>query len=426
MSKFKNLLNHISYIPKRFLVLAGILALIVPIVASAGWAPNRPIKDWNKPADRTGFDHVTFNSFINTPNYGDERAFYDAKDATNTSSGGFKDEVNVHDGQELILRSYVHNGANQSLNESGKGIAKNTRIRVLLPSGTERALRSLSYISADNAKPGTVSDTVDFVNEQPFRLEYVSGSARAFTNAVPSGYQVADSIVNGGAKIGYNGPDGRIPGCFEFDMIVTIKVKVNVSDFEVNKQVRKVGDTTWHESITVNPGDKVEYVIGVKNISDTTLKNVVVGDRLPKHITYIPGSSILRNGNFPNGVAIGNDKVVSGGVDIGSYLPDAAGYVRFQAKVAEKAKLPCGKTTATNVGIVLPEDMPHKEDKADVLVKKICQPPEVPKKPPTQELPNTGPVEVAAAGLFGSGGLGYAIRAYRRSRKDLLSALLEQ
>jgi len=219
----RNVINYLRFLPKslKLTVAVGLATLLIatPFMVNASWSPARPVLDWNNPAERYGFDHPVFNSYINTPVYGDERTFFDVRDASvpSTTSGGFVDQVDVDNGQELVLRTYVHNNANQTLNASGAGIAHDTQVRVVLPTAQENTLRALSYISASNATPQAVSDTVDLVNDVPFAVEYVPGSAQAFTNAVPNGYQVADSIVNGGAQVGYTGANGEVPGCFEFE-----------------------------------------------------------------------------------------------------------------------------------------------------------------------------------------------------------------
>src|SRR3982751_4507845 len=91
-------------------VVAATMALAIPVVAFAGYSPsNRPTFTCSAPTVCNGPDHVVFNSFTNAPNYGDERAFLDSKDAANAAAGGFADSVSVHDGEEILVRAYVHN-----------------------------------------------------------------------------------------------------------------------------------------------------------------------------------------------------------------------------------------------------------------------------------------------------------------------------
>src|SRR5476651_585071 len=82
---------------KRAKVIAGIITIAAVLTttgtAFAGWTPDRPVFDWNNPAQQVGSTTgPVFNSFINTPFYGDERTFFDAGRTDQiTTSSGFKD-----------------------------------------------------------------------------------------------------------------------------------------------------------------------------------------------------------------------------------------------------------------------------------------------------------------------------------------------
>src|ERR1700682_1722309 len=100
-------------LPKKLLaslVVAG--AIIGVSVAAHAWFPNRPTFTVANPAP-----YVTFNSITDNPNYGDERTFFDTKNSTDTSSGGFVNNAKVQDGETLLLRTYVHNNAASNLND---------------------------------------------------------------------------------------------------------------------------------------------------------------------------------------------------------------------------------------------------------------------------------------------------------------------
>lgn len=371
---------------KRFLprmskkVLAS-LAVFVATLGVAGavsaWYPERPTYTIENPAP-----HVTFNSITNNPNYGDERTFFDVKDAANTNSGGFVDKATVQDGQELLLRVYVHNNASRDLNGqnyTGSGVAKNTKVRIHLPTATEEALRANAYISADNAKPQVVSDTIDMVGQSgnKFEVEYVPGSAVQYTNAVPSGMKLSDSIVTSGAPIGYNQLNGVVPGCFEYTSIVTIKVKVKSPSIKVDKTVRKAGEKNWNESMTVKKGDTVEYQIRVQNTGSTNLDNVLVGDNLPPYVSYVQDSTKLMNSNFPNGTNVPSNNITTGGLDIGTAGPGGVSYILFQAKVADEFAEGCGILTLKNVAVAGSNQTGNVEDHATIKVdsEKPCDKP---------------------------------------------------
>lgn len=192
------------------------IALIPAAKVLAGPSPSRPTFTWAVPAS-----YITFNSITDNPYVGDERTFLDAKDL---ATGVYRDSNTVSDNQELMLAIYFHNNAALNLNL----VAHNTKVRFALPTGAGTSQQVIGYISADNANPGTVTDTTDFTSSQPFTLEYETGSARLRTNAL-NDVALNDSIVTGsGAQIGYNAINGDIPGCSEYSGWVTIKVRVHV------------------------------------------------------------------------------------------------------------------------------------------------------------------------------------------------------
>lgn len=351
------MLNKISKLVKRFPKKTSILVLIVGSLLASTWAvgawwPERPTFTINNPAP-----YVTFNSITNNPNYGDERMFFDAKPTSNTTSGGFADQNNVKDGEEYLLRVYVHNNAADNLNADGKGIAKDSKVRIWLPNVTDNAMRANAYISASNASPVEVSDTTDFVSSGKFKMSYVPGSAMMYTNAVPSGFKLSDNIVGNGAPIGYEGPNGIIPGCFQYTGIVTIKVKVQVEtpDFKVDKTVSKdklneSDQYNWTESIDAKPNETVAFQLRFSNVGSTQINNAVLRDQLPKGFTIVPGSTVAKYGSDPAVKPVGNDNLVAnGGIDIGSYLPNSGAVFMFKAKAPAEKDLACGPNALVNI-----------------------------------------------------------------------------
>lgn len=371
-----------------------------PAIVNA-WSPERPTYTIENPAP-----HVTFNSITNNPDEGDERAFFEVKDASNTQSNGFSHSMTgLKDGQELLMRVYVHNNAAENLNtqpdgQGGfKGIARNTKVRIHLPTATAPALRANAYITADNAQPGEVADTIDLEGLGAFSLEYVAGSAIQYTNAVPAGMKLNDSIVTTGALIGYDQPNGTIPGCFQYDGIVTIKVKVKSPAHTVAKSVRLDGQgaNDWKESVTTTPGQTVEWRIAFNNTGSTQLNEVVVVDQIPAGLTVVPGSIRLKNAKNPNGIAVTDQAIQANGrqinVNIGSYTAGSNAFLYFKTRALSAEELKCGSKKLVNTAYATPEGSGSVNDTAEVVVdsKKECA-----DKPAS--LPKTGPGDVA--GLF--------------------------
>lgn len=343
--KLINKIRSLSVRTKVSMVVALLaVGTIVPIAVNAEFYPARAVFDYNKYdgnndcndpnniATQNGrcgsMNGPVFNSFINTPSYGDERAFFDGRRsdmATNTNADQINDVTNGS--KEVILRTYVHNNANQTTNASGKGIAKDAKVRVALPTATEQVLRARSYISASNAT--TVEDTADMLGTKKFSVSYVPGSAKLLRGA--ASYALSDNIVTTGAPIGYNTMDGNLPGCFEYAALVEIKVKINVQttpDLQLTKQVKKSGVTEWGKETSVKPGDKIQWLLGTKNIGDVTLDQVKARDVLPPHLTVVPGSVKVYNGND---VSVQNDApLFGGGLILGTYPTGGIKYISFE------------------------------------------------------------------------------------------------
>lgn len=372
----KRLFSRLS----RKSIISGVLALgiIGAALTAAAWYPERPTFTMAQPAD-----HVTFNSITDNPREGDERAFFEIKDAANTASDSFAHQTTVKDGQELLLRIYVHNNAADNLNGAnldGKGVAHDTKVRVWLPSVTDTVLRANAYVSAREATPQVVSDTVDMVaptTANKFSISYVPGSAVAYNNfAGTAGLKLSDSIVTDGALIGMSQADGVVPGCFKYANVVVLKVKVKMENpgFTMSKKVAIPGSGTWDETVKATPGATVAYQLEFKNNGNTTLNNVVVRDQLPANVAIVPGSVKLFNGSNPSGLALSDAVVANGGQIIGDYAPGSNAYVQFKATMPQLDKLTCGSNKLTNIGQAMNGGYDY-TDTADVTIDKTCENP---------------------------------------------------
>jgi uncharacterized repeat protein (TIGR01451 family) len=367
----------INFLKRKTVFTSVLIAAIVGLagVGVAGFGPDRPTKEYHQGV--AGFDHVTFNSFTGVPNIGDERNFHTGKIAG--APDGFYDPMNkVRDGNELLMRVYVHNGADASLNGADKnhrGVARNTKVRVEVPENKlAQAFQTKAFVSADNAHPATVYDTVDVNAAYPFELDYVEGSAQITTNFMED-KPLSDNIVKGGVLIGDDALDGNVRGCFEFVALVTYKVKVKAPNYNIQKTVRLEGEDSskWRENAEVQPGGNVEWKLEFKNSGKTQLDGVDIFDDLPDKMSIVPGSTNIYNANHPGGVNAGTDAVVKNGIDIGNYTAGSNAIVVFKAKVAEEQDLECGVTTLVNDGYAQPQGHGAVKDKASVQVKKDCQ-----------------------------------------------------
>ena len=422
------------------ILLISVAITAVASVVTGAWGPSgRATFSINSPAT-----YVTFNSITDNPHHGDERNFVQVKETSNTSAGGWSDSLDVEIGKEYWVRMYVHNNAADSLNL----VAENTRVTAAVPSTVGKQATITGQISASNANPEKVWDEAVLKSDQDFKLAYIAGSGLYHNNIFKNGTPISDSIVTAqGAQIGYTAMDGRVPGCFQYDGTVTFRLVVQAPSkpqHSVDKQVRKAGDTEWKNSITVKAGDKLEYLIGYRNIGNTIQRDVHIYDHLPKGVSYVAGSTTLRNPNNPQGTKVA-DGVTTTGIKIGDYATGANAYVMFSVTVNSDLKdFHCGKNTIRNFGHAT-SDGQVMQDYADIVIHVECEPeeckPGIPEgderceeKPPVEEedddepgvipdeLPTTGPAEIIA-GILGVTLVSLGAAYWIRSRQDYKRAL---
>lgn len=360
-------------------------------------------------------DKIVFNSISNSV-MGDEKNFVGAREDTGINAGPNNqwqgNTIDVVDGKTYLIRLYVHNN-----NPKGdKAIAKDVHTSFKISSKIGRSAEINGMITSSNAAPKKYWDNVVLKSDKYFKLEYVKGSARLENNgvgAVAGGLVLSDQIINeNGVKIGYNSLNGEIPGCFQYASYITIKVKPvfikNDTGIIVEKKVRMDGTKDWKESIIAKVGDKVNYQIHYRNISEKPTTDVMIRDILPENMELIKGTTVLLNATNPKGTPR-DDTINTTGVNIGGYAVDGDGYVRFTAKVIDKS-LVCGQNKLVNWGKVTAAGKAS-SDSADVFVNKLC--PES-----NNRIPETGPTNFIT-GLIGITSVTIATGYYLTSRKQL-------
>lgn len=367
------LIAAIKRAPKRTSALLAMIAAAIIIPAGLfAWGPERPTYTYDNPAP-----HVTFNSMTGTPNYGDERNFVRVKEAT-AANNTYTDDIAFQPGKEYMVMVYFHNNARQSLNSAENGyvgIAQNAKMRVQMPATVKAGekARITGFVSASNAQPQTVWDEAYGSVSNNVALRYVPDSATIYSNGAVDGQKLPESLYTTGTNLGYDQLDGKLSGCNEFAGFVTYKIKVDQPNFEVQKEVSKLGQNTYSEQVTSLPGEKIEYKIHYKNTGTTNQENVVISDQLPAGVTYVDDSTQISNGasNFTWKPTTDNE-VTKGGINIGAYAPGAGAYVKFTAKVVDNSQLEkCGVNTLVNTGTAKTQNG-TKQDTANVVVSKTC------------------------------------------------------
>ena len=150
----------------------------------------------------------------------------------------------------------------------------------------------------------------------------------------------------------------------------------------------------------------MDYELAYTNTGNTEQDNVVLRDKLPAGVTYIPGSAKLYNANNQDGKTV-DDSISSNGSNIGDYEKGSNAYLDFSAKIDAA---PC--TVLTNTATA-ETDNGALDSSATVTVAGNC----------TGVLPHTGPAQVIA-GLIGIGAITFGVVYFLKSRRELEYALL--
>jgi hypothetical protein len=193
-----------------------------------GYGPSRPAFACTRANICDGPHYVAFNSYYNTPNYGDERPFVKVKDADAGASRTFRNQFSARDAdrpgrsRDVVMQVYIHNNTYEKLPDLKVTDALDTRIRLVLPAGPVYTATPTVYLRADNARPRVVWGTAWFNSERPMHLTYVAGSARladhAGAMAVPENDR--DITSKGGWKL------GRWKADFPNSALLTFRVHV--------------------------------------------------------------------------------------------------------------------------------------------------------------------------------------------------------
>ncbi|MCP4305933.1 MAG: hypothetical protein GY788_13865 [bacterium] len=188
----------------------------VPAIEGAGWGPERPTFVMAEPAT-----YATLNSITDNPAYGDERAFFDVRDVDD-EGGRYCNSMQVSDGEVLRLRTYIQNSAAPNLDAQ----ALDTTLTLVADERPSSAQVVRSELTSSTTSPEVVYDAVFLVAPSTFRIDYIPGSAMAYSNAHRDGIGLPDTIWEGsGARLGVDG-DGVVGPTSEDVWTVHVKVRI--------------------------------------------------------------------------------------------------------------------------------------------------------------------------------------------------------
>ncbi len=308
-------MNKFSTIAKAAAVSAT--ALLAAVFATTGVAqatipydgPNTP----NSPVP-------AFNQYTGTPVSGDEPDFLRGK--VDGDTGDSKNDVSstCETGKRFRLRVYVHNNASVAGNQDGNGpsVAHNTKVKV---NGVEGAQGSSfvpsATISASNA--ASVSDTMNITcsDGKQVSMKYVRGSAQQYSGTTGT-VGISDDIVLGnGAAIGSKAVDGKMYGCWDERVWVTLVVEVKEVPKEVPSSAICIVDDKFFKvvgrTVTITVDAQLQNATKTGKYEINWGDGSAVSTKQSDSHTYTADGSYTINARVEVKLADGTVKWVSGG-----------------------------------------------------------------------------------------------------------------
>ncbi|HIA91546.1 TPA: DUF11 domain-containing protein [Candidatus Saccharibacteria bacterium] len=372
----------------------------------------------------------------------------------------YSDSVNAKVDDVVKVQLWYHNMEDA---DSGLNAEKLTaKINIPTDKGVNQTISAT--VGADNANTVNTSVDVTLSLENAY-LEFIPGTVewRHNTGAAtdPSVCDTGNDPAGAPAKCYttevitdevVTKPNGAVietdyKPCFGFESTITVLARVKAQEVSINKTVREAGLTGWQTHNAAKPGALLEYQIRFANEGNVPLEGVIVGDNLPKYLSYVEGSTrfmySMKDVDDVDGdgdtdeliekvIEDDKDLITRGGFDTSEYVasfgPGAVGYVMFQAQVDDVEVFEkCGDYEITNVGLVRPAGMNTFVNTAKTDIRVECEPGETPPEETPEEnpeeLPNTGAGSMIAAAA-GTGVLAQGANIFVSSRRKLAETLL--
>ena len=141
----------------------------------------------------------------------------------------------------------------------------------------------------------------------------------------------------------------------------TSKPTPKVPSYTLNKLVAEKGSSAFTKNIDVTAGTHVIYRVTVASTGAAPVMNLVVSDKLPAHVSYVPGT-LTRDGSAVAGTAF-----FSNGVTVSSLTNGTTTVFQFEAIVgADDTTAICTPAALTNVANTTATSLPGNNSSANV------------------------------------------------------------
>jgi uncharacterized repeat protein (TIGR01451 family) len=295
------------------------------------------------------------------------------------TSDEFSENVVADPGTELTFVIGVQN--------TGNTVLKNILVKDVLPAGFTYVPGKATIVTSDGTPTTKISDnlvttgyTIPSLKTGAVAFIFFNAKLPTAENPIVPDCEVGKVKLRNVANAKPEGltvkeDDATAETCKEIE---------KTPNFEIQKDVRKKGETVWKQDVTVEYGDTVEYRILVKNTGETNLTNVLVKDARPTGVDYVAGTLKV------NGTASTAD-LFGAGVTIPEIKLGATAEVTFDAKLQGQPQ-PCVTKKFKNIASAKPVGLEEKKDDAnvDANCKQTNPKVDIEKKVSKQVIPVTG------------------------------------
>ncbi|TLF80958.1 hypothetical protein [Nocardia cyriacigeorgica] len=305
------------------------LAVAYGSASTDGWGPDR-ITYSNGERPEYSKAPQTLNSVTDNPMHGDERNFFQIREAGGNHHWG--DSVELQPGREYELSIfYANNTADKAIDF--------VRTRVQHPRTIKhkdaKVHKATAFVTAAQTVPAEVWDTVDLVNNTngDITLLYKEGSARVTGNRDRTRPVEPSELFGAGTLVGVAEQPGTIPpGGDGFGTVVfTLKSVAPGFTFESAVQPGTTGND-FRTIIEAPHGSQVRVRLTYFNHGTTVQRKVTLKALFTESVQFVPHSAVLINANHRSGVQL-KDGIANGGVQIGDYSPKTNAALYFTAFV---------------------------------------------------------------------------------------------
>ena len=284
----------------------------------------------------------------------------------------FAQEISVSPGQKVEYVVGIKNTGNVQLT--------NVKVRDVLPSNVRYVADTTDVVRSYG---GTTHIANIISGSQNIGTIPVYGTAFVFFQAtaptVNDPIQVCGSGNTRLQNVAYAKPD-QTSEKYDNAYINTCKPKPPTPkkpDFKIVKSVKKAGTKDeFKQDITVKPGEKVQYVVGVQNTGEVPLTNMWIRDELPTNVRYVANTTKLTT-SYSADKQIAN--IVGEGVSIGTMPVGGSAFIFFEATAPNETdsnvkECKDGLTNLRNVAFAHPDQLGRKEDDAYIKTCKTTPP----------------------------------------------------